>query len=94
MNDSTLTKHANQRMQQRRIPPMVIDWLIGYGACEHDHRGAEIRYFDKKARRKLNSDIGGQVVKRLEDFLNSYLVLGSNGHVITVGHRTHRINRQ
>ncbi len=88
-----LTRHASHRMQQRNIPPVVIDWLIGFGTSEYDHRGGEIRYFDKRARRQLNSEIGGQVVRRLEEFLNTYLVLGSDGHVITVGHRTQRINR-
>lgn len=88
-----LTRHASQRMQQRSIPPIVVDWLIGYGACEYDHHGGEVRFFDKQARRQLTSEVGGQVVKRLEPFLNTYLVMGSDGGVITVGHRTQRINR-
>jgi hypothetical protein len=91
--NNAVTRHAGQRMQQRSIPPVVVDWLIGYGATEHDHRGSEIRYFDKKARRQLSSDVGGQIVRRLEAFLDTYLVLGTDGRVVTIGHRTQRINR-
>jgi hypothetical protein len=87
------SKHAQIRMRQRSIPPIVIDWLIGYGASEFDHHGAEIRFFDKRSRRQLTSEIGGQVVERLQPFLNTYLVMGTDGGVITVGHRTQRINR-
>ena len=37
-----MTQHAAIRQQQRGIPPLIMEWLSQYGACRHDHRGAEI----------------------------------------------------
>jgi len=93
MNTTKLTKHSSERMQQRAIPPLIVDWLMAYGATEYDHHGAEIHYFDKKARRQLERDFGGLIVRRLDDLLDTYLVVGTDGGVITVGHREQRINR-
>lgn len=86
------TKHADIRMQQRGIPPLVLDWLLKYGQEAHDHHGAIIRYFDKRSIRRLRRDVGNKPVGRLADYLNAYLV-ESNGSVVTVGHRFKRIVR-
>ena len=86
------TKHADVRMQQRAIPPLIINWLFEYGREEHDHRGAIIRYFDKGSKRKLEQDHGRKPVERLTQYLDAYLV-ESDGTVITVGHRSKRIRR-
>jgi hypothetical protein len=40
-------------MQQRGIPPLVVDWLLRFGHMRHDHRGAIVYYFDKHSRRDL-----------------------------------------
>ena len=49
MKFNQLTDHAQSRMQQRAIPPLILDWLQSYGAIEHDHRGAEVHYFNHDA---------------------------------------------
>jgi hypothetical protein len=76
-----LTEHAVARMQQRGIPAAVVNDLLAYGRSEHDHRGGTILYFDRKAR---------TYAKRSS---SAYLVLGSDGTVVTVGHRYRRIPR-
>lgn len=88
-----LTEHATQRVQQRGIPPAIINWLIEYGAVEYSH-DARKRFFDKTARKKLGKALGNEVVNRLGDLLNCYLVESLHGEVITVSHRTGRIRRQ
>lgn len=93
MNEQLLTRHAKTRSQQRAIPPLILDWLEAYGATEVDHRGAEIRYFDHRARRRLGKVVGHQVVDLLGRLLDTYAVVGESGAVITVGHRAKRINR-
>jgi len=93
MQGTHITKHSADRMQQRGIPPLILDWLMAYGVTEHDHNGAEIHYFDKKAKRQMERDFGSQILRRLDDLLDTYLVVGVDGVVITVGHRTQRINR-
>lgn len=87
MDTTGLTQHARVRMQQRGIGPEVIEDLLDYGRVVHDHRGAEIVFFDHAARRRLAREQGDEAIKRL----GTYAVLGSNGQVYTVGHRTRRL---
>ena len=47
-----LSQHARIRMQQRGIPRLAVDWLAAYGAVDHQ-RGAELFYFDRRARQAL-----------------------------------------
>ncbi|MBZ0145518.1 MAG: DUF4258 domain-containing protein, partial [Rhodocyclaceae bacterium] len=46
MTELRLTEHARTRMQQRAIPPAVVEALLAYGRGEHDHRGSTIVYFN------------------------------------------------
>ncbi len=86
-----LTKHADARMQQRGIPPLIMDWLTRYGASRHDHRGAEILYFDKHSRKILAKAVGAEVVRRLAGLLDTYAVVADGSLVITAGHRYKRV---
>lgn len=86
-----LTKHAAIRCQQRAIPPLICDWLMRYGSEVQTH-GAVKRFFDREAKRRLAADVGAQVVDRLGDLLNLYLV-EADSRVITAGIRTRRIKR-
>jgi len=87
-----LTHHARSRLQQRGISASVLDCLVKFGRKAHDHRGAEIRYFDHCSRSKLFDAIGRDSFRRIEDKLDTYVVLSNDGVVITVGHRTKRIH--
>lgn len=87
-----MTQHAQTRLQQRGIPPAVLDNLLDYGHESHDHRGSRILYFDHRTRKQLLQKIGSDTYKRMEPHLDTYAVIGEDGAVVTVGHRTHRIN--
>lgn len=93
MEKLTHSKHAHARAQQRAIPPLILEWLISYGAAERDNHGAEICYFDHLARRRLGREFGKQVVARMGAWLNAYAVISSSGTVITTGHRVKRLIR-
>lgn len=82
--------HANIRSQQRGIPPLVIDLLMQFGTREHDLRGAEVLYFDRRSRKKLEAYAGG-LIGKLNEHLDAYAIV-SGGKVITVGARYKRIN--
>ena len=82
--------HCDIRCKQRGIPDLVIDWLIGYGKVTRRH-GADVYYLDKKTRRQLRREIGTIAYKRMEDLLDTFLVLSDNGTIITTGKRTKRI---
>ncbi len=88
-----ITEHARARLQQRGIPLPVLDCLLSFGRKVHDHHGAEILFFDHQARNQIRRTYGEDDFKRLESKLDTYAVIGSDGAVLTVGHRTKRINR-
>ena len=88
MNTST---HAKVRCQQRGVSPFIVDLLLQFGRRQHDHRGAEILYFDRRARRSVESYTGGTIGK-LSEQMDSYAVV-AEGRVITVGVRYKKINR-
>jgi hypothetical protein len=86
-----MTSHAKVRSQQRGIPSVAIEMLMDYGAVRHDHRGAEVIYFNKQARERIRRAETGIPMKEIEPFLGIYAVLKSDGAVVTVGHRTRRL---
>jgi hypothetical protein len=86
-----LTHHARARMQQRGIPESALDALLDFGRAAHDHRGAEIVFFDKRARRRVERVLGNLESRRLERFFGTYAVLGVEGEIRTVGHRIRRV---
>jgi hypothetical protein len=94
LNTAALTRHAQVRMQQRGIGADALADLLAYGRAVHDHRGAQIVYFDRAARRQLAKEQGEQALRRLGKRLAAYAVIGSDGEVRTVGHRIRRIHRQ
>jgi hypothetical protein len=88
-----LSNHARARLQQRAIPLPVLDYLLNFGKKVHDHHGAEILFFDHRARTQIRRAMSEQDFKHIEAKLDTYAVIGSNGVVLTVGHRTKKINR-
>lgn len=86
---ANLTKHASIRCQQRAVPPVIVEWILDFGVVKHDHRGAEIRFLDKRARKRLGGTVGESVVNRLNEYLDAYVVT-KGPMVITVGHRYKR----
>ena len=95
IHDLSLTSHAAARMQQRGIRAQALEALLDFGRERHIHfRGREIVYFDKKARARLARSRAVAPAKAgAERFSRTYAILGSDGTVITVGHRFRRIPR-
>jgi hypothetical protein len=93
MNDLTLTAHAQTRLQQRAIPPLVVDLLMRFGSpfrCG----GAERLMFDKSAVKRLRRHLGGpRGLKVIERWLNVYAVVGDNGTLVTAAHRSAHFHR-
>jgi len=93
MPHPVLSTHARTRMQQRGVGPGVLDLLLDYGATTHDHRGAEVLFFDKAARRRLLRAAGRATYQAVEGKLDAYAVVAGDGAVITVGRRGRRLWR-
>ncbi|MCX9154603.1 hypothetical protein OPU71_00525 [Niveibacterium sp. 24ML] len=92
MFHASMTHHAMKRMQQRGIPERVLPLLFEYGEEAYDHRGTATLYFTKRSRQRLASIVPRDELKRLSNALNAYVVVDQDGAVVTVGHRTQRIN--
>jgi hypothetical protein len=89
----TVTRHAAARLQQRAIPPFMVELLERFGSAMRCD-GAERLFFDKAARKRLEHHMGGRrSLRRVEPWLNVYLVIGDNGRLVTAAHRTRRLNR-
>lgn len=84
-----LTTHVQNRMQQRAISPVVIDWLEQFGSIEQQE-GAELVYFSQRSLRRLANYTGG-LSNRLDKLKHVYLVRGGNGRIITAGYRNESI---
>lgn len=85
------TIHADIRCQQRGIPTLVLDLLLQFGHREHDHAGAEIVFFDRRAKKRIERYAGG-LTSKVHEYLDSYAVV-ADGRIITAGHRHKRIRR-
>jgi ActR/RegA family two-component response regulator len=90
--DPTLTVHASTRMQQRAIPPIMIEWLMRFGA-QRWSRGASVYEFDKDSRRRLRRHIGQRLFSSVEQWLGAYVVVGGEQRVVTAGWRQRRRHR-
>jgi len=86
----TISKHASIRQQQRGIPPILIDLLQRHGTIESAGKDATTYYFDKASRRKVLA-YAGRLARALEEFLDYYAVVGSDGQVITVAPRIKKV---
>jgi hypothetical protein len=90
--DPNTTRHARARMQQRGIGRTHVDFLLDFGREYHDHHGAVVVMLDSRGRRRIAEagflDAGG-----LDELRRLYAVVGNDGSLRTVGHRTHRLRR-
>lgn len=93
MYQAQLTDHAARRLQQRGIPPAVLPMLLQYGEHEYDKRGAKLIYLSHRSRQRLRNTLHASDYRRLERAMDIYAVVDTGGTVVTVGHRTQRINR-
>jgi hypothetical protein len=81
-----MTKHARVRVQQRSIPPVVIDALLDFGDRREAGGGAEIVYFTKRTWRKFASYVGA-AVKGFERYRSCYVIEASDGSIVTAAFR-------
>ena len=80
-------------MQQRGIRPEALEALLDFGRARYLRNGGrEIFYFDKKAKARL-ARANPDAAREAEKLVRTYAIMGSNGVVITVGHRYRRIAR-
>lgn len=88
------THHAAERMQQRSIPPIIVEFLERFGSSMRSG-GADRLFFDKAACRRLRAHLGGERgLKPISKWLNAYIVISDDGQLITAARQTGRFRRQ
>ena len=88
-----LTEHAAVRMRQRGVDAQVLECLLAYGSAVHDHRGAEILLFDKRAWKRMERAVDEVMLKRAAENRWLSAVRSLDGELVTVGHRFRRVPR-
>jgi len=86
-----LTLHAQKRCQQRAIPNMVLDLLIDIGNIKYNKGGATIFYLSKTGKDHARRLLKSMHFSQTDHCLNAYLVMASDGSIITTGHLYKRI---
>ena len=86
------TRHARVRMQQRGVAAAHLDLLLDFGREYHDHHGAVVLMLDRRTARRI-SGRGFVKPSELDQLRGLYAVVGTDGSLRTVGHRTRRLRR-
>lgn len=86
-----LSRHARMRSQQRAIAPLLLDLLLRFGRSERSGDGTQRYFFDKPARRRVQS-YAGSLGRLLDQHLDVYAIVGEGDTIVTVGHRLERFH--
>lgn len=92
-NNRHCTRHALVRMQQRALPPLAIELLDRHGRIEFDGHNAEVIYFDKRAWKRVEKELGYPAARLLVHYRSAYYVQ-SNGKMVTAGYRDTHLSRR
>src|SRR5947207_2881640 len=87
-----LTSHARARMQQRGVRADALEALLDFGREVPAGEGCGLLFFDKRSRARL-ARANAVAATEAERICKSYAIVGSDGTVLTVGHRFRRIPR-
>ena len=90
---SGITAHARARMQQRGSRSEALEALLAFGSERH-LRGqrCDLVFFDKKAKKRL-ARAEPEAAREAGRLIRTYAIVGSNGVVVTVGHRYRRVRK-
>jgi hypothetical protein len=81
-NEPILTRHAIERLRQRRIPAEAIPTVIHFGEKHHAQGGMKAYFMSRraisKARERWDMD--------LSDFRDVAVIVSADHHVVTVQH--------
>ena len=88
-----ITQHAAKRMQQRHLPPLIIDLLQRYGQIRNQ-AGATVFFFDEKGCKHAEIELRATLA-RLDKLRDAYLVEANDSkQVVTLGYRFKRVKEK
>lgn len=82
-----MTDHASRRAKDRSIPEVACRLLEEFGVRRPAGGGAESLSFDKKAWREVERFLGPWPLKKMDQLKRIYMVVGSDGVLITLAYR-------
>ncbi|PRX27136.1 hypothetical protein SAMN05216257_1169 [Meinhardsimonia xiamenensis] len=86
-----LTRHAEQRLQDRCLPRDVVATIYAYGSFRHA-RGAVSLMLDREAI-DLAAEGDRRRRNRLERYCGAYVIVGDGETIITAARRTRRFRQ-
>jgi len=86
-------QHAEMRMNQRGISPLLIDLILEFGEIEQ-HKGSEIYHLTKNAERQARKYLGAKFADIiLNSFRGTYVIIDGKA-IITTARKTKHMKRQ
>lgn len=82
-----MSRHAARRAKDRSIPQSIVDALLDFGDRAPAGAGAELCSFNGHSWRRYAAYLGHEAV-HFERYRRAYVVVASDGDVITVGWRS------
>lgn len=83
-----ITNHANERMQQRGIYPIMVDLLKEFGSVQF-HKGRQVLSIDKDFRKALKKYCGPEIASELLSGHPTYIVI-EDGTLVTTARKFRR----
>lgn len=85
-HQARLTKHAEERLQQRGIPPLMLPIVMAYGQEQYQKGGTTVWVLPKKSAKRLRRELK-DLLSRMDALSDTYFVENDAGTVITAGHQ-------
>lgn len=82
--------HGRWRLKNRAIPPSAVDLVLTYGREVHKH-GATRVFLDGSSRREIARHEGKPLLREMGHKLDIFVVISTNGTLITAAYRTGRM---
>lgn len=92
LTHTNYTRHGALRKQQRGVPAPAIEFLQDWGIARHCGGGREKYYFNSRTWERF-SRANPQDAKRFAKMRNMYVVIGDDGSLVTVAHRTKAVRK-
>lgn len=86
-----LTRHADERRIQRRLPPRILHAIYDYGSVRHAKGALSLSLDDASIALAAEDDRRRR--EDLERYRGAYIIVGDGEKVITVARRRRRFRR-
>ena len=87
-----ISKHAEERIQQRAIPTIALEILQRYGELEYQKGGTYKVALSRRARQQIVRECR-DILRTFDRSTDLFAIWGEHGKVITAG-RQYRKNKQ